>query len=388
MKQMIIATLKEIKDNENRVGITPHGVEELKRFGHRVLVQKGAGLGAGFHDEDYMNAGAEIMNDSAEMVMLADIVVKVKEPLPSEYSLLEKMADKTLYTYFHLSAADKALTEALLKNNITSVAYETVEDENGHLPLLAPMSQIAGVLAVQYGAQYLQKKYHGRGVTLGHVHGAEIARVVIVGGGVVGETAAITVAGMGAHVTLFEINEARIEQLQTEMKRILGPYLYEHVEIKKPLEPGYSEVLSDCDLLVGAVLLKGAKAPVVVSEQQVHLMKQGAVIVDVAIDQGGCVWGSHATSHTEPIYEIEGKIYCCVANMPGQVARQSTQALTSATLPYLVKMANDGVIESLKSNERFARGLNTYQGKVTYKSVAEDLGLMAKYEEFGKVACL
>lgn len=379
---MVIATLKEIKDNENRVGITPDGVKELKQFGHTVIVERGAGKGASFDDVEYIDAGATIMDHSEEIVEKADIVVKVKEPLPQEYSLLEKMKGKTLYTYFHLSAAQKSLTEVLLKNEITAVAYETVEDEHGKLPLLRPMSEIAGVLAVQYGAQYLQKKYGGRGVSLGFINGAPVSHVVIVGGGVVGATAARTAAGMGAKVSLFELNEERIAHLQESMHLYLGERLYRNLSILKPEKSVFEKTLAECDVLVGAVLVAGTKAPQVVSEEQVKSMQKGSVIVDVSIDQGGCVWGARVTSHSDPIYDIDGKIYCCVANMPGQVARQSTLALTAATLPYLITMANDGVIDSLKASPRFARGLNIYKGMITYRSVAEDLGMIDKHREF------
>lgn len=385
MSKKVIATLKEIKDNENRVALTPRGVHELVGFGHRVIVQKGAGIGAGFSDEEYVSKGAEISSDPVKIVQQADIVVKVKEPLPSEYSLLEKMAGKTLYTYFHLSAADKVLTEMLIKHRITAVAYETVEDKNGLLPLLKPMSEIAGVLAVQYGAEYLQKKYGGRAMTLGTISGAESARVVVVGGGVVGATAARTAAGMGAKVTLFEIRSERIAELKKEFKKVLGRHLFSNMKILKPSFAYFGRAIERCSLLVGAVLVKGARAPQVVTEKQVKAMRDGAVIVDVAIDQGGCIWGSKTTSHSHPIYDIEGKIYCCVPNMPGQVARQATQALTTATLPYLLQMANDGVLESMRGNARFAQGLNTHGGHVTYKSVADDLGLSQHYVNLEEV---
>lgn len=378
---MVIATLKEIKDQENRVGLTPRGVKELVSFKHRVVVQKDAGKEAGFPDAEYVAAGAEIMETPEEIVKEADIVVKVKEPLPEEYPLLEIMKGKTLFTYLHLSACDKALTQALVDNEIIAVAYETVEDEKGKLPLLAPMSEIAGVLSIQYGAQYLQKKHHGRGVTLGRISRAKRARVVVVGGGFVGATAAKTAAGMGAKVTLFDKNPKVIARLKKEFREYLGEYLYYHnIKLYSSDYSFFSRAIEHCDLLVGAVLVAGAKAPQVVTENHVLAMQKGAVIVDVAIDQGGCVWGSKPTSHSEPIYEVDGKIFCCICNMPGQVARQSTQALTSATLPYLLHMANEGVIASLQANERFAQGLNTYKGHITYESVAKDLEMMQDYK--------
>lgn len=381
---MVVATLKEIKNNENRVGLTPYGVLELVREGHTVLVEEGAGAGSGFTDAEYEKAGAKLMEQPDDIVRAADVLVKVKEPLPSEYRLLELFAGKTLFTYLHLSGVDPKLTDALLKYKITAIAYETVQDEKGLLPLLAPMSEVAGVLSVQYGAEYLQRKYGGRGVTLGTVMGTESAQVVVMGGGYVGMTAAKTAAGMGASVTLFDINEARVQALNTEVKAFLGPALGKNFEAVVSRGANVDEALKNADLLVGAVLVAGAKAPTVVSEAQVKSMKTGAVIVDVSIDQGGCIWGSRATSHSEPTYAIEGKIYCCVPNMPGQVSRQSTMALTTATLPYLKAIAKGGpeaaIKKSLAEGGRFARGLNTYQGFITYESVAKDLGLMDKYK--------
>ena len=382
MDTTTIATIKEVKDNENRVGLTPQGAAELTKFGHRVLVQTGAGLGSGFSDAEYIEAGAELMDDVETIIETTEILVKVKEPIPAEYPLLDKFKGKTLYTYLHLSGVDRNLTLNLIENGITAIAYETVEDEDGKLPLLAPMSEVAGVLAVQYGAQYLQKKYHGRGMTLGVITGTERAEVVVMGGGFVGEKSAKTAAGMGCNVTIFDINSQRIEELKTEMRAYLGDHLYQNVQVLQSSLENVNAMLPKTDLLIGAVLLPGTKAPEVISEEQVKLLPDGSVIVDVSIDQGGCIWGAKSTTHSEPIYEVHGKIFCCVANMPGQAARQSTQALTSATLPYLVKMANEKVMDSLRNDERFARGLNTYQGNVTYEAVAKDLDLVDKYQEF------
>lgn len=381
---MIIATLKEIKDNENRVGLTPKGVKELVAEGHEVIVQETAGLGSGFSDSEYVAAGAIILRDPEDIVKRAEILVKVKEPLPAEYNLLEQFAGKTLFTYLHLSGVDKRLTKVLVNNNITAIAYETVQDERGTLPLLAPMSEVAGVLAVQYGAEYLQKKYGGRGLTLGKITGTDSAHVVVVGGGYVGMTAAKTAAGMGSHVKLFDISQARVDQLNAEVKEYLGPNLGKNFDAIVPNAENFGEALKEANLLIGAVLVAGAKAPVVVSEEQVKSMKEGAVIVDVSIDQGGCIWGSHSTSHSEPTYELYGKIYCCVPNMPGQVSRQSTFALTNATLPYLKMIAREGaesvLKKSLAADGRFARGLNSYKGHITYESVAVDLGMMDVYK--------
>lgn len=381
---MIIATLKEIKNNENRVGLTPYGVKELVADGHQVIVQETAGIGSGFSDSEYKEAGATIMRSPEDIVKAADILVKVKEPLPAEYNLLEQFAGKTLFTYLHLSGVDKRLTKILVNNNITAIAYETVQDERGLLPLLAPMSEIAGVLAVQYGAEYLQKKYGGRGVTLGTITGTDSAHVVVMGGGFVGMTAAKTAAGMGSNVKLFDINPARVETLNKEVREYLGPTLGKNFEALTPTGDNLNNALKEANLLIGAVLVAGAKAPEVVSEEQIKMMKEGSVIVDVSIDQGGCLWGSHGTSHSEPTYEIYGKIYCCVPNMPGQVSRQSTMALTNATIPYLKMIAKDGaeamIKRSLATDGRFARGLNAYKGFITYESVAKDLGMMDQYK--------
>lgn len=387
---MTVGTIKEIKDNENRVGLTPKGVKELTSRGVRVLVEKSAGIGSGFADEEYEEAGAEMMKTPEEVVKEIDILVKVKEPIEKEYHLLDLMKGKTLYTYLHLSGVVKSLTDKLLKNQITGIAYETIHDENGKLPCLAPMSEVAGVLAVQYGAEYLQKKHHGRGTTMGHITNADDPYTVVVGGGVVGTTSAKTAAGMGGKVTIFDINPKRVEEIKKELHKYLGDHLYKNVSVLKS-EPGsFERAVKEADLLVGAVLVAGAKAPVVVPENMVKSMKNGAVIVDVAIDQGGCVWGSKATSHSNPIYEIDGKIFCCVANMPGQAARQSTQALTTTTLPYLISMCEDGIMEAAKADPGFALGFNTHCGKLVYKSVAEDWDMMDVYvpmSEFAEEGC-
>lgn len=385
---MIISTLKEIKDNENRVGLIPDGVKKLTELGHQVSIQNGAGEGAGFSDEEYKAAGAEILEDSFEIAKKTDILVKVKEPLPNEYHLLEHLKGKTLFTYLHLSGVDPHLTNKLLECSITSIAYETVEDEQGHLPLLAPMSEIAGVLAIQYAGEFLQKKHHGLGITLGNISHTEQPLVVIIGAGIVGTMAAKCGAGIGSKVRLFDINQETLNRAEIEIKAHLGSNLFQNVKLMKAEKNILDETLRDADVLIGAVLLKGTKAPRVVSEEQVHLMKKGAVIIDVAIDQGGCVWGSRPTTHSNPIFGIDGKIFCCVANMPGQVARQSTQALCNATIPYIIKMANQGVIKSLAHSERFARGLNTFNGKITYKSVAKDLNMENSFEEISSTKLL
>jgi alanine dehydrogenase len=376
---MVVGTIKEIKDNENRVGLTPAGAKELTSRGVRVLVQKTAGMNSGFTDEEYVEAGAEMMETPEDVAKEIDVLVKVKEPIEPEYHLLELMKGKTLYTYLHLSGVVKSLTDKLLETEITGIAYETIHDTDGKLPCLAPMSEVAGVLAVQYGAEYLQKKYKGRGTTLGHITNADDPHTVVIGGGVVGTTSAKTAAGMGGKVTIFDINPARVEELKTEMHEYLGDHLYENVSVLKS-EPGtFERAVKDADLLIGGVLVAGAKAPMVVPENMVKAMKAGSVIVDVAIDQGGCIWGSKATSHSDPIYEIDEKVFCCVANMPGQAARQSTQALTSTTLPYLISMCENGIMETAKGDEGFAKGFNTMCGKITFESVAQDWDMMDSY---------
>ena len=345
---MIIGALKEIKNNENRVALTPEGVKELVKTNHTVLVEKNAGSGAGFADEEYKEAGAKIVEKPLDIVKKADIITKVKEPIPQEYELLDNFKGKTLFTYLHLAAADRKLTEKLLENKITAIAYETVRDGYGNLPLLKPMSQIAGVLSIQYGAEFLQKKYGGLGITLGKIDNAPSAEVLVVGGGTVGSTAAITGAGMGANVTLLEINDEKIKELKKTFSK------YKNLKILKSTKENIFEKIKKADLVIGAVLVAGAKAPIVVTKEMIDVMKKGAVMIDVAIDQGGCICVSKPTSHSNPIFKVDGKVCCCIPNLPGQVALQSTQALTNSTIPYLLKMANNGVIETLRQDINFA----------------------------------
>jgi alanine dehydrogenase len=382
---MVIGTLKEVKNNENRVALTPYGVRELTEAGFEVVVQETAGMGSGFSDTEYKECGATMMRNPEDIVNACDILTKVKEPLPSEYNLLEQFKGKTLFTYLHLSGVDKRLTKVLVNNNITAIAYETVEDEAGKLPLLAPMSEVAGILAIQYGAEYLQKKHGGRGVTMGQITGIPSARIVVVGGGYVGATAAKTAAGMGSRVKLFDISQEKCDELNKEMSEYLGANLSKNFEALVPNGDNYDQAIKDCNLLVGAVLVAGTKAPEVVNEEQVKSMKDGSVLIDVSIDQGGCIWGSRCSSHSEPVYEIYNKVYCCIPNMPGQVSRQSTIALTAATLPFLKMIAGEGaeavIKKSLENGGRFAKGLNAYKGYITYKSVAKDLGMMDKFKE-------
>ena len=378
----IIATLKEIKDNENRVGLTPKNTRILTAKGHKVIVQTNAGIGSGFKDQEYIDSGAEIKDSASEIVQEADILIKVKEPIPSEYHLLDLFQGKTLFTYLHLSGVDPVLTDKLLENKITGIAYETVLDENGGTPLLSPMSSVAGVLAIQYGAEYLQKKYGGVGTTLGQIPGANDPSVVVFGAGIVGFTAAKTAVKLGSRVIVFDVNDAVIERVRKTAQEIFTSEEQARFEIVKS-EPGrVNEELKKADLLIGAVLVAGARAPIVVSEEQIKSMKKGAVVIDVAIDQGGCIWGSKVTTHSDPIFDIEGKIFCCVANMPGQVAKQSTEALSATTFPFLEKMANSGVVETLRADKLFKAGLNTFDGKITCSSVAKDLDRMNDYVSF------
>ncbi len=376
---MRIGTVKEIKDNENRVGLTPKWAAKLVKAGHTVTVEKGAGAGTGFSDDEYRRAGAKLVKRPLDVVKSSDILVKVKEPLPSEYRLLNHFKGKTLYTYLHLAAVDKRLTLRLAENGITAIDYATVEDHKGSLPLLKPMSEVAGVLAVQYAAEFLQKKHGGRGITIGHIGHVRPAEVVVVGAGVVGKTAAKTATGMGARVKLLDIDEKKVLRLREEMRRFLGENLAKNLKIINTKKTGPAFHVSKADVLIGAVLVKGARAPEVVTEKMVRRMKSGAVIVDVAIDQGGCIWGARPTSHSDPTYIIDDKIFCCVANMPGQASLQSTEALTHATCPHLLKMAKQGVVPYLKQNRRFAKGVNVYKGKIVYAAVAEALGLMQHY---------
>lgn len=375
---MIIGTLREVKDNENRVGLTPKGVKKLVDSGHTVIVERQAGWGSGFTDSMYEASGAKLLDSAYEIVKRADLIVKIKEPVQAEYYWLDLFKGKTLFTYLHLSGVDPQLTHKLLENEITGIAYETVA-KDGRLPLLAPMSQIAGVLACQYGAHYLEKKHGGLGVSLGHIDGADPALTVIVGAGFVGLTAALTAGGMGGKVVLLDINQKAIARAKKEIQKRLGLTLSHNVIAQVSNGKILAAWIAKADLLIGAVLIPGTKAPQVVTEAMIHSLKRGGVVVDVSIDQGGCIWGSHPTTHRHPIYDLDGKIYCCITNMPGQVAHQSTQALTSATLPYLLEMAQYGVSEALKKNPNLRKGLNTFRGKITYEAVARDLHLSDFY---------
>ena len=367
---MIIGVPKEIKDKENRVALTPEGALSLTSNGHKVIVEKSAGVGSGFSDDEYKKSGAAI--GDAKDAWDSDIVVKVKEPLESEYNFLRE--NQILFTYLHLAGATRTLTESLLKNKTTGIAYETVEDKYHRLPLLSPMSAVAGNMSVQIGAYYLAKFNNGKGIMLGEVNGQFFGKVLIIGDGVVGRHAAKTAYGIGANVFLFGRHEERMDHLKDVIGRKSHIFLSTPENIEK-------EII-DADLVVGAVLITGAKAPYVVTEEMVKKMQDGSVIVDVSIDQGGCIETSRPTKHSDPIFVKHGVTHYCVTNMPGAYPRTSTIALTNATLPYLLKLSNEGLKKSIMSDEGFAKGVNTYNGFLTYKPVADALSMGDKFREF------
>ena len=361
---MIIGIPKEIKDNEYRVSMTPSGAHQLSEHGHTVLVETGAGEGSYFSDEDFAAAGAKIAASAEEVWTQANMIVKVKEPLPGEYKYLRP--DLVLFTYLHLAAAE-TLTRTMMKSGVTGIAYETVELANGALPLLTPMSEVAGRMSIQVGAYYLERHAGGRGKLLGGIPGVQPAKVVIVGGGVVGTNAAQVALGMGAIVILMDISMDRL--------RALSEILHGNFETLASSPFSVARTVRTADLLIGAVLVKGAKAPKVVTHEMVSAMKPGSVIVDVAVDQGGCVETTHATTHSDPTYYVDGVLHYCVANMPGAVPRTSTNGLSNATLPYVIKLADKGFAAAVAADKSLALGVNIYQGKVTYQAVAEAFGL-------------
>ena len=365
---MKIGLVREIKDKENRVGLTPDGVRGLVEAGHRVQVELGAGLGSGFTDEDYRHAGADL--GSAAAAWDCELVVKVKEPLPGEYAFLR---DQIVFTYFHLAGVSPTLTEKLLQRHTTAIAYETVEDDRGSLPLLAPMSGVAGNMAVTLGGYYLARSNGGKGMLLGDVLGRTYGRVVIIGDGVVGRHAARAASGMGAGVVIF----GRHPQREAALQRDISP----KIRYLRSEPAAIGQQLRDCDLLVGAVLIRGAKTPHVVSESMVKAMQPGSVIVDVSIDQGGCIETAHPTTHSDPVFERHGVIHYCVANMPGAYPRTSTLALTGATQAYVHRLAAGGT-ETLRGDPAFAAGVNTHAGYVTCRAAAEGLGMMSRYRSF------
>ncbi len=362
---MIIGLLKEIKADENRVGLTPGGARALTGMGHKVLVEAGAGVGSGFPDSEYAAFGAVIEADKRRIAAEADLIVKVKEPLPEEYDLFRP--GQILYTYLHLAPA-KELTEALLRQGVIGIAYETVQIADGSLPLLVPMSEVAGRMATQIGAHCLEKAHGGRGVLLGGVPGVLPANVVVVGGGTVGQNAAQIAVGMGARVTILDVSASRL--------RYLDDIYQGRLETLMSNEHNLAEQVADADLLIGAVLIPGARAPKLVSESMVKTMKPGSVIVDVAIDQGGSIETiERITTHSNPTYDKHGVIHYAVANMPGAVPRTSTFALTNVTLPYLLRIARHGLDAALREDPALQRGVNTYEGKLTYEAVAASTGL-------------
>ncbi|MEW9674440.1 alanine dehydrogenase, partial [Ammoniphilus sp. 3BR4] len=358
-----IGVPKEIKNNENRVGMTPAGVTAFKNQGHEVWIETGAGLGSGFTDEDYAAAGAFIV-PSAEKAWSAEMVIKVKEPLPGEYGFFRE--GLILYTYLHL-APEPELTQALVDRKVTAIAYETIQLANGSLPLLMPMSEVAGRMSIQIGAQFLEKSKGGKGVLLGGVPGVAPAEVVIVGGGIVGTNAAKMALGLGASVTLLDVNPDRLRQLDDQFQGRLKTLMSNSYNI--------AQSVKKADLLVGAVLIPGARAPRLVTEDMVKTMQAGSVIVDVAIDQGGSIETiDRITTHSEPTYEKHGVVHYAVANMPGAVARTSTIALTNVTIPYGVQIATKGYKQAALDNPALAKGFNVTNGKVTYKAVAQAHG--------------
>ncbi|QSO49082.1 alanine dehydrogenase [Alicyclobacillus mengziensis] len=362
---MKVGIPKELKDNENRVAITPAGVHALVGAGHQVFIETAAGVGSGFDDESYRQFGAEILPSGAEVWEKADLVLKVKEPLPSEYGYFR--SNLTLFTYLHL-APEPELTRALVDSGITAIAYETVQLPDRSLPLLTPMSEVAGRMSIQIGAHYLEKAHGGRGELLGGVPGVPPARVVVVGGGIVGTNAARIALGMGADVTILDTNSSRLRYLDDVFGGRLRTVMSNSYNLLKHIE--------GCDLLVGSVLIPGARAPKIVTAEMVQGMNPGGVIVDVAIDQGGSIETiDRITTHSNPTYEKYGVIHYSVANMPGAVPRTSTLALTNVTVPYALQLANQGAIAAIHANEALARGVNVISGKLTYEAVASALGL-------------
>ncbi len=364
---MIIGLPKEIKDNESRVGLTPAGVKTLSDFGHTVLIEKSAGNGSGITDDEFRAAGGQIVDSADEVWRRGDMVVKVKEPVGPEYQRMRE--GQLLFTYLHL-APDPKLTQAMLASKITGVAYETITNDEGHLPLLTPMSEVAGRMAVQVGAHYLQKPEGGRGVLMGGVPGVLPAKTVIIGGGVVGINSIKMAVGLGANVTVLDKNLERLRYLDD----IFG------AQIKTLMSNDYNvqESIANADLVVGAVLIPGASAPHLVKRDMLKTMHKGAVIVDVAVDQGGCIETTHPTTHSNPTYYVDDVLHYCVANMPGAVPRTSTFALTNATLPFAVTLANKGFKDAIAKDKHLKAGVNTYAGHITYEAVAESQNLPFK----------
>ncbi|MCC5929391.1 MAG: alanine dehydrogenase [Cyclobacteriaceae bacterium] len=361
---MIIGVPKEIKNNENRVALTPAGVKEISKRGHTIYVQKGAGESSGFIDELYISAGATILPGIEDVYSIAEMIIKVKEPIESEYKLIKE--GQLLFTYFHF-ASYEPLTKAMIQQKAVCLAYETVEKIDGSLPLLIPMSEVAGRMAIQQGAKYLEKPMKGRGILLGGVPGVNPAKVLILGGGVVGTQAAKMAAGLGADVTIMDLSLPRLRYLADIMPANVTTLMSNEFNIR--------ELLPTHDLIVGAVLIPGAKAPHLITRDMLKEMRPGTVVVDVAVDQGGCIETCKPTTHQDPIYIIDDVIHYCVANMPGAVPYTSTLALTNATLPYAIQLANKGWKKACQDNLELRKGLNAINGKIVYNAVAEAFGL-------------
>lgn len=360
---MIIGVPKEIKNNENRVAMTPAGVAELKHNGHIVYVQHTAGEGSGFSDDEYIAAGAQILPTIEAVYDIAEMIVKVKEPIEPEYKLIKK--DQVVFTYFHF-ASDRKLTEAMIASRGVCIAYETVRLADHSLPLLVPMSEVAGRMSIQEGARFLEKPQGGKGILLGGVPGVPPAKVLVLGAGVVGRNAATMAVGLGADVTIADISLPTLRHVAETMPRVKTLYSSRH---------NIESQLPDVDLVVGSVLIPGAKAPKLITRDMLKLMRPGSVIVDVAIDQGGCFETSRPTTHSEPIYVVDGVVHYAVANIPGAVPRTSTLALTNATLPYAIRLANKGWRQACREDAALAQGVNMVDGKVTFPAVAEAWGL-------------
>ncbi|MBN9120045.1 MAG: alanine dehydrogenase [Planctomycetes bacterium] len=361
---MIVGVPKEVKQDEYRVAMVPAGVEELTRAGHTVLIQSGAGSGSGISDEQYTANGAQIVATEAEVWKRADLIVKVKEPLPREWPLMR--AGQTVFTYFHF-AADRALTEAVITSGITAIAYETIKDAKGTLPLLTPMSEVAGRMSIQEGAKYLERPFDGRGILLAGVPGVPAATVSVIGAGVVGANAARVAAGLGANVFILDVNLDRLRYIDDVMPQNVTTVFSNRLNIL--------DCLRQSDLVIGAVLIPGAKAPHLVRRDDLKVMQPRAVVIDVAIDQGGCFETSKPTTHAQPTYIVDDIVHYCVTNMPGAVGRTSTYALTNVTLPYALQLANKGPERATKENPALLAGVNIKAGKVTNQPVAETFGL-------------
>ncbi|GAB6164569.1 alanine dehydrogenase [Thermostilla marina] len=357
---MIIGVPREIKRDEYRVGILPAGVEEFTKAGHRVLIEAGAGLGSGIADHEYLQHGAEMVAGPEEIYGRADMVIKVKEPQPQEIELIRP--GQILFTYFHL-AADRQLTEALLEAKVTAVAYETLRTDDGRLPLLTPMSEVAGRMSIQEGAKYLERPQMGRGILLGGVPGVQPAHITVLGGGVVGANAAKVAAGFGASVSILDIDVDRLRYLDDVMPPNVTTLYSDSYNIRHEL--------GRCDLLIGAVLVPGARTPVLVHEDDLRLMKSGAVLIDVAVDQGGCIETSRPTTHSDPTFIVHNVVHYCVANMPGAVGRTSTFALCHSTQPWARRIADLGILEAAKRYRPIARAVNIYEGELTNRAVAD-----------------